>query len=242
MQYVAPADLLKDKIILVTGAGDGIGKAAAKTYAKHGATVVLLGRTTQKLENVYDEIIAEKGVQPAIYPLNLEGASPKDYADLANTIEDEFGALHGLLHNAAMFGAASPIQHHDVDLWYKVMQINVNAAFLMTRALLPLLVKTDDARIVFTTDDKTQAYWGAYGTSKAAIDGLMKILADELDTENPVRVNSIYPGPVRTRLRARAFPGENPNTLKMPDDIMPAYLYAMGSDCDKKGEIIQAQS
>ncbi len=241
MQYVAPADLLKDKIILVTGAGDGIGKAAAKTYAKHGATVVLLGRTTQKLENVYDEIIAEKGVQPAIYPLNLEGASPKDYADLANTIEDEFGALHGLLHNAAMFGAASPIQHHDVDLWYKVMQINVNAAFLMTRALLPLLVKTDDARIVFTTDDKTQAYWGAYGTSKAAIDGLMKILADELDTENPVRVNSIYPGPVRTRLRARAFPGENPNTLKMPDDIMPAYLYAMGSDCDKKGEIIQAQ-
>ncbi|MBI3187020.1 MAG: YciK family oxidoreductase [Gammaproteobacteria bacterium] len=241
MQYVAPADLLKDKIILVTGAGDGIGKAAAKTYAKHGATVVLLGRTTQKLENVYDEIIAEKGVQPAIYPLNLEGASPKDYADLANTIEDEFGALHGLLHNAAMFGAASPIQHHDVDLWYKVMQINVNAAFLMTRALLPLLVKTDDARIVFTTDDKTQAYWGAYGTSKAAIDGLMKILADELDTENPVRVNSIYPGPVRTRLRARAFPGENPNTLKMPDDIMPAYLYAMGSDCEKKGEIIQAQ-
>ena len=241
MQYVAPADLLKDKIILITGAGDGIGKAAAKAYAKHGATVVLLGRTTQKLENVYDEIIAEKGVQPAIYPLNLEGASPKDYADLANTIENEFGALHGLLHNAAMFGAASPIQHHDVDLWYKVMQINVNAAFLMTRALLPLLVKTDDARIVFTTDDKTQAYWGAYGTSKAAIDGLMKILADELDTENPVRVNSIYPGPVRTRLRARAFPGENPNTLKMPDDIMPAYLYVMGSDCDKTGEIIQAQ-
>lgn len=241
MQYVAPADLLKDKIILVTGAGDGIGKAAAKAYAKHGATVVLLGRTTQKLENVYDEIIAEKGVQPAIYPMNLEGASPKDYADLANTIEDEFGALHGLLHNAAMFGAASPVQHHDVDLWYKVMQINVNAPFLMTRALLPLLIKTDDSRIIFTTDDKTIAYWGAYGTSKAAIDGLMKILSNELDTENPVRVNSIYPGPVRTRMRSRAFPGEDPNTLKWPDEIMPAYLYAMGKDCDKTGEIIKAQ-
>lgn len=241
MQYIAPADLLQDKIILVTGAGDGIGKAAAKAYAKHGATVVLLGRTTQKLEKVYDEIIAEHGVQPAIYPMNLEGASPKDYVDLANTIEDEFGALHGLLHNAAMFGAASPIQHHDVDLWYKVMQINVNAAFLMTRALLPLITKTADARIVFTTDDKTQAYWGAYGTSKAAINGLMKILADELDTENPVRVNAINPGAVRTRLRARAFPGENPNTLKTPDDIMAAYLYVMGKDCSQYGEIIQAQ-
>lgn len=241
MQYIAPADLLKDKIILITGAGDGIGKAAAKAYAKHGATVVLLGRTTQKLESVYDEIISERSVQPAIYPMNLEGASPKDYADLANTIETEFGALHGLLHNAAMFGAASPIQHHDVDLWYKVMQINVNAAFLMTRALLPLLVKTDDSRIVFTTDDKTQAYWGAYGTSKAAINGFMKILADELDTEHPVRVNAIHPGPVRTRLRARAFPGENPNTLKTPDEIMAGYLYIMGENCDKNGEIIQAQ-
>jgi NAD(P)-dependent dehydrogenase (short-subunit alcohol dehydrogenase family) len=241
MQYIAPADLLKDKIILITGAGDGIGKAAAKAYAKHGATVILLGRTTQKLESVYDEIISERSVQPAIYPMNLEGASPKDYADLANTIDTEFGALHGLLHNAAMFGAASPIQHHDIDLWYKVMQINVNAAFLMTRALLPLLVKTDDARIVFTTDDKTQAYWGAYGTSKAAINGLMNILADELDTEHPVRVNAIHPGPVRTRLRARAFPGENPNTLKTPDEIMAGYLYVMGENCDKNGEIIQAQ-
>jgi len=241
MQYIAPADLLKDKIILITGAGDGIGKAAAKAYARHGATVVLLGRTTQKLESVYDEIISERSVQPAIYPMNLEGASPKDYADLANTIETEFGALHGLLHNAAMFGAASPIQHHDVDLWYKVMQINVNAAFLMTRALLPLLVKTDDSRIVFTTDDKTQAYWGAYGTSKAAINGLMNILADELDTEHPVRVNAINPGPVRTRLRARAFPGENPNTLKTPDEIMAGYLYVMGENCDRNGEIIQAQ-
>lgn len=241
MQYLAPANLLQDKIILVTGAGDGIGKAAAMAYAKHGATVILLGRTTQKLEKVYDEIISARGVQPAIYPMNLEGASPKDYADLANTIENEFGALHGLLHNAAMFGAASPVQHHDIELWYKVMQINVNAPFLMTRALLPLLIRTPDSRLVFTTDDKTRAYWGAYGTSKAAINGLMKILADELDTEHPVRVNAINPGVVRTRLRARAFPGENPNTLRTPDEIMAAYLYVMGKDCDKNGEIIQAQ-
>ena len=242
MKYLAPMDLLADKIILVTGAGDGIGKVAAMTYAKHGATVILLGRTTQKLEKVYDEIIAEKGAQPAIYPMNLEGASPKDYADLANTLDTEFGALHGVLHNAAMLGAAAPIQHHDIDLWYKVMQINVNAPFLMTRALLPLLKKSRDARIVFTTDDKDQAYWGAYGVSKTAAMGLMKILADELNTaENPVRVNAVMPGPVRTRMRARAFPGENPNTLKTPDEIMSAYLYVMGKDIDKTGEIIVAQ-
>ena len=241
VKYQAPADLLADKIILVTGAGDGIGRVAAMTYAQHGATVILLGRTTQKLEKVYDEIIAANGAQPAIYPLNLEGANPKDYADLANKITTEFGALHGLLHNAAISGAAAPLQHYDVDLWYKVMQVNVNAPFLLTRALLPLMIKTPDARIVFTVDDKEQAYWGAYGASKTAVTGLMKILADELDTEHPVRVNAIMPGPLRTRLRARAFPGENPNTLNSPEIVMPAYLYAMGKDIDKSGEIIHAQ-
>lgn len=241
MQYLAPANSLADKIILVTGAGDGIGRTAAMAYAKHGATVVLLGRTTQKLEKVYDDIIADHGVQPAIYPLNLEGASPKDYADLATTIETEFGALHGLLHNAGMFGTASPIRHHDVDLWYKVQQINVNAPFLLTRALLPLLIKTMNARIVFTVDDKNQAYWGSYGVSKAATIGLMKILADELNTDMPVLVNAINPGAVRTRMRARAFPGEDPNTLKLPADIMPTYLFAMSNELDQTGEIFNAQ-
>lgn len=234
MQYQPPKDLLKDKIILVTGAGDGIGKAAAKSFAAHGATVVLLGRTTQKLEQVYDEIQAAGSPEAAIYPMNLEGAAPKDFYDLANTLEEEFGALHGLLHNAAFLGSSTPIEQYDTDLWYKVMQVNLNAPFLMTQALLPLMNKTPEASIVFTDDDQSSAYWGAYGVSKAASISFMKILADEKDTDTLLKVNAINPGVVRTAIRMKAFPGDDASNLTMPDDIMDTYLYLMGND--SKGE------
>lgn len=241
MNYQAPENLLKNKTILITGAGDGLGKAAAKTYAKHGATVILLGRTTHKLESVYDEIVANGSVTPAIYPLNLEGATPKDYQDLANTIKEEFGHLNGLLHSAALMGNNSPIQQYDVELWYKTMQVNLNAPFLLTQAVLPLMRESKDASIVFTIDDKTTAYWGAYGISKGAITHLMKILADEIDSENPVKVNAINPGPVRTGLRMKAFPGEDPQLLKLPDEVMGSYLFLMGGDCSETGQVFDAQ-
>ena len=160
MQYQAPSHFLKDKIILVTGAGDGIGKSAAKAYAQHGASVVLLGRTVQKLEQVYDEIIDNNCPEPAIYPLNLEGATPKDYQDLANTLKENFGRLDGLLHNANFLGANTPIQHYDTELWYKVMQVNLNAPFIMTQALLPLMIDTANSSIIFTVDARSTAYWG----------------------------------------------------------------------------------
>ena len=242
MQYQAPSDLLKDRSILVTGAGDGIGKAAAKAYAAHGATVVLLGRTIHKLEEVYDEIVESGGPTPAIYPMNLEGATPKDYDDLAATIKTEFGQLHGLLHNAGWMGANTPMAMYEVELWYKVMQVNLNAPFILTQACLPLMVDTPDSSIVFTVDDKTTAYWGAYGIAKSAITGFMKILADEMDTEKPVKVNAINPGAVRTNMRMHAFPGEDPNTLKQPDEIMGVYLYLMGGDSDgDQGKVFDAQ-
>ena len=242
MQYQARQDLLKDKIILVTGAGDGIGKAAAKSFAAHGATVILLGRTTKKLEQVYDEISAADSTEAAIYPMNLEGASPKDFNDLANTLEEQFGALHGLLHNAAFLGSTTPIEQYDAELWYKVMQINLNAPFLMTQALLPLLSKTDDASIVFTVDDQSTAYWGAYGVSKAATIGFMKILSDEKDSETILKVNAINPGTVKTALRMKAFPGEDPGQLAKPDEIMDTYLYLMGEDSKSEtGKIFLAQ-
>lgn len=242
MQYQAPKDFLKDKVILVTGAGDGLGQAAAKAYAAHGATVVLLGRTIPKLEKTYDAIVEAGGPEPALYPLNLEGATPKDYEQLAETLNEQFGGLHGLLHSAAILGTTSPIQQHDIDTWYKVMQVNLNAPFVMTRALLPLMRNTAGSSIVFTTDDKSHAYWGAYGISKDALTSFMKILADELDTENnAVRVNAINPGAVRTQMRVRAFPGEDPNTLPLPDDVMPAYLYLMSDDCTDTGQTILAQ-
>ncbi len=242
MQYQAPPDLLKDRIVLVTGAGDGIGKVAAKTYAAHGATVILLGRTIQKLERVYDDIVAADHPTPAIYPMNLEGAAPKDFEDLAATVKTEFGQLHGLLHNAALMGINTPMAMYDIETWFKVMQVNLNAPFMLTRACLPLMTGLGDASIVFTTDDKTTAYWGAYGVSKAAINGFMQILADEMDTEKRVKVNAIDPGPVRTAMRIKAFPGQIPNEMTPPEDIMATYLYLMGKDSnEEQGRILRAQ-
>lgn len=242
MQYQPQPDFLKDKIILVTGAGDGLGQAASIAYAKYGATVVLLGRTIKKLEKTYDDIINAGYPEPAIYPLNLEGATPKDYEDLAATLKEQFGALHGLLHNAAIFGTTSPIQQHDIDVWYKVMQVNLNAPFVMTRALLPLMRDTAGSKIIFTTDDKTHAYWGAYAVSKDAIAGFMKVIGDELDTENnPVQVNAINPGPVRTQFRVRSFPGENPADMPAAETVMPTYLYVMSDDCKEVAQTICAQ-
>lgn len=231
--YQATPDLLKDRIILVTGAGDGIGAAAAKSFAAHGATVILLGRTIRKLENTYDAIEEAGNPQPAIYPMNLEGASPKDYEDLSDTIANEFGRLDGLLHNAALLGTLTPLGQYDIEQWSKVMQVNLNAPYLLTRAVLDLLKESEDASVLFTTSSvgrKGRAYWGAYGISKAANENMMQIWADELESNTSIRVNSINPGAVRTRMRATAYPGEKPEINPKPEDIMAAYLYLMGPD------------
>ncbi len=236
--YSAPKDLLNDKVILVTGAGDGIGRVAAKTFAAHGATVVLLGRTVAKLESLYDEIEAAGGPKPAIIPLNLEGAAEKDYDDLATAIEDEFGKIDGLLHNASLLGSLTPIEQYEVPVWNQLMQVNVTAPFILTRALIPLLRLSSDASVVFTSSSvgrKGRAFWGAYAVSKFATEGLMQVLADELDDEHHnVRVNSINPGATRTNMRASAYPAENPVNNPTPEEIMPLYLYLMGED--SKGE------
>ncbi|HFC54291.1 MAG TPA: YciK family oxidoreductase [Gammaproteobacteria bacterium] len=243
--YSPSADLLEGRIILVTGAGDGIGAAAARSFARHGATVILLGRTIRKLEAVYDSIEQDGGPQPAIYPMNLEGASPKDYQDLAETLEREFGRLDGLLHNAAILGTLTPLEMYDLELWAKVMQVNLNAPYLLTRACLPLLKRSEDASVLFTSSavgHRGRAYWGAYGISKAAAENMMQILADELEENTPVRVNSIDPGAVRTRMRAKAYPAEDPNTHPAPEEIMGIYLYLMGPDSQgETGRSFKAQ-
>ncbi|EIJ43935.1 dehydrogenase of unknown specificity [Beggiatoa alba B18LD] len=245
MDYTPAPDLLKNRVILITGAGDGIGRASARTFAQHGATVILLGRTTRKLEAVYDEIEQAGYPQPAIYPMNLEGASPKDYEDLVTTLDREFGRLDGLLHNAGLLGALAPIENADINLWYKVIQVNLNAPFLLTRACLGLLKKSTDASIVFTSSSvgrKGRAYWGAYSASKFAVEGLMQTLADELAANTAIRVNSINPGATRTAMRAAAFPAEDPNTLKTAEEIMSVYLYLMGADSlGVTGQALNAQ-
>ena len=231
--YKPAPDLLKDRIILVTGASDGIGAAAAKSFASHGATVILLGRNIRKLEKVYDEIEASGAPQPAIYPMNLDGAATKDYTALAETLDKEFGRLDGLLHNAALLGTLTPLDQYDLEQWAKVMQVNLHAPYLLTRAVLPLLRNTTDASVIFTSSQvgrKGRAYWGAYGITNAAVENMMEIWADELEANTPVRMNSIDPGAVRTTMRRLAYPGEDANTLPRPEEILAVYLYLIGPE------------
>ncbi|MDG4598126.1 MAG: YciK family oxidoreductase [Candidatus Contendobacter sp.] len=243
--YQPAADLLKDRVILVTGAGDGIGRAVARRLAAHGATVVLLDRFIRKLEQVYDEIERAGGPKPAIYPMNLEGATPKDHVDLAHILDKEFGRLDGLLHNAALFEGLTPIANYDIEFWYRILQVNLNAPFLLTQAVLGLLNRSVDASIVFTADqvgDDGQAYWGAYAVAKGGAQTLMKLLASELEANTPIRVNSLDPGRVRTALSLRAYPGRDPAAWTDPEDILATYLYLLGPDSKGvTGRIFHAQ-
>lgn len=231
--YQAPPGILKDRIILVTGAGDGIGRGAALCLAQHGATVILAGRTVAKLERVYDRIDAAGLPQPAIYPVDLLGASEEDYRNLADKIDEQFGRLDGLLHNAGLLGQRTPLASYSPAIWQQVMQVNVTAQFLLTRALLPVLEKSEDAAVVFTSSTvgrKGRAFWGAYSVSKFATEGMAQVWADELDGVSNIRVNCINPGATRTRMRASAYPAEDPGKLKTAFEIMPAYLYLLGPD------------
>jgi NAD(P)-dependent dehydrogenase (short-subunit alcohol dehydrogenase family) len=231
--YRAAADLLAGKVILVTGAGDGIGRAAAECYATHGATVVLLGRTVAKLEAVYDAIEAAGGAQPALFPLDLATATEEDYNSLAAALEQTFGRLDGLLHNASILGERRPLVSAGARAWNEVMQVNVNAQFLLTRATLPLLEQAPQAAVIFTSSGvgrRGRAYWGAYAVSKFATEGLMQVLADELENTSRIRVNSLNPGATNTAMRRSAYPGETPSDNPAPAALMPAYLFLMGAD------------
>ncbi|MCG8671132.1 MAG: YciK family oxidoreductase [Pseudomonadales bacterium] len=243
--YQAPEALLQDKVILVTGAGDGIGKAAALTYAALGATLILLGRTPEKLEAVYDEIEAKGGAQPAIVPLNLESATEADYKQVAEQIEETFGRLDGLLLNASLLGDMTPLEFYKVDVFESVMKVNVSSQFALTKTLLPLLKQSEAGSIIFTTSSvgrKGRANWGAYSISKFATEGMMQTLADELANTSNIRVNCINPGATRTTMRASAYPAEDAASVCPPEDIMSLYTYLMGKDSlSVNGESLDAQ-
>ncbi len=231
--YTPSFDCLQERVILVTGASSGIGATAAETFASHGATVILLGRKQRNLEQLYDKIEAAGGPQPAIMPCNLENASVQDFQTLAGVIDQEFGRLDGILHNAATMGSLTPIEHYSPTEWNKVMQVNLAAPLFLTQACLGLLKKSDDASVLFTSDEvgrKTRAYWGGYSISKFGIEALTQILADELEANTTIRVNNIDPGPIRTRFRKNAYPGENNESLRPPEAIIGDYLYLMSSD------------
>lgn len=243
--YQAPQDLLKDRVILVTGAGDGIGRACALSCAGHGATVILIGRTPSKLEAVYDEIEAAGFAQPALCPLNLETALEKDYLDLANQLFDTFGKLDGLVHNAALLGPRTMLDSVKAEAWLQLMQVNVNAPFLLSKSMMPLLRAAPDASVICVSSSvgrKGRAYWGPYAVSKFALEGMMQVFADEQDGTSAIRFNSLNPGATRTSMRAAAYPGEPPENNPEPKQIMPAFLYLLGPDSKTvNGQAIDAQ-
>ena len=231
--YSAAPTLLQGRVILVTGAGAGIGRAAALAYAAHGASVILLGRDLPRLESVYDEITAAGGPEPAILTLDLSLADRESCLQVAEVIESTFGRLDGVLHNAAVLGEITPLDMYDPDTWDFVMKINLRAPFVLTQALLPLLRQAPDASVIMTTSSvgrRARAFWGAYAISKCGIEGLVQMLSDELANVSGIRVNAINPGGTRTSMRASAYPGENPMTVKAPEELMPLYLYLMGPD------------
>ena len=242
--YSSQANLLKDKVIFVSGAGDGIGRVACLNYAQCGATLILAGRTVAKLESVYDEIMESGGTEPSIYPIDFSGASEDDYEQLRAVIEEQYGRLGGLLHNAGVLGARRAISNYLLSDWDQCMNVNVRSQFLLTRALLPLLEKSNQGRIIFTSSGvgrTGRAHWGAYAVSKFATEGLMEVLADELDGVSKTTVNAINPGATRTRMRAKAYPAENPAVLPTPEDLMWLYLFLMGPDSSSiSGQSINA--
>jgi len=228
-QYVPSADALAHRVILVTGATQGIGLAVAEALVRHGAQTVLLGRNLKALDGVHARL-RDLGPEPAMALLDFERAQGDQYNELTDQIETRFGHLDGLLHNAGILGERSPIEFYDIGVWQKVMHVNLNAPFILTRCLLPLLRKSEDASIVFTTSSvghQGRAHWGAYAASKFATEGLMQVLAAELGN-SPIRVNCINPGSTRTRMRSAAFPGEDPETLPEPAAIVNPYLYLLG--------------
>lgn len=236
MHYQPKHDLLEKRIILVTGAGDGIGREAALTYARFGAQLVLLGRTESKLQAVQAEIAANGGAPSHIITLDLLHTTPEQCQQIADDLANCVPRLDGVLHNAGLLGDITPMAELAISVWNDVMQVNVNATFMLTQALLPLLLQSDAGSLVFTSSSvgrMGRANWGAYAVSKFATEGMMQVLSDEYKNLN-LRVNCINPGGTRTQMRASAFPDENKDKLKTPADIMPLYLYLMGDDSRQK--------
>lgn len=243
--YVPAPGSHSGRVVLVTGASDGIGQALAIALARQGATVALLGRNQRKLARTYDRIVEAGGPRPALLPFNLETATAPEYDALAEALDREFGRLDGLAHVAGILGDLSPIDQYDVPTWCRVLHVNLTAAFIVTRTLLPMLRRSEDASVVFTSSTvgrSGRAYWGAYAVSKFALEGLMQVLAHELDGTIRIRANSINPGPTRTALRRQAYPAEDAARWPAPEAVLAPFLYLLGpASAGVNGQAIDCQ-
>jgi len=231
--YTYPRDILRDRIIMITGASNGIGRALALHAAELGAQIIVHGRDVSRLEKVYDEIEAMDGTpRPSIAVMDLASADSEAYRSLAERLEVEFGRLDGLVLNAGILGDRFSIEQYDAAKWQEVMHVNVTSAFALTQVCLPLLQKSADGSVIYTSSGvgrTGRAFWGAYSVSKFATEGLSQVLADEHRHSN-LRVNCVNPGATRTNMRLEAFPGEDRDALKRPEEILPTYVYLLGPD------------
>jgi NAD(P)-dependent dehydrogenase (short-subunit alcohol dehydrogenase family) len=243
--FTPDRDLLKGRVILITGAASGLGRALAIECARAGASVILSGRNGAKLDRVYDEIEAMGAPQPAIAVLDLAVATAVDYDGLAHVIGEEFGKLDGLVHAAGLLGDRTPLEQYDVPTWCKVLHVNLTAPFILTQVLLPNLRKSEDASIIFVSSGvvkQSRPFWGAYAVSKTGLESVRSMLAEELEGEANIRVNSVNPGRMRTAMRAAAYPAEDPNTVPAAESVSGPFLYllsARGRGID--GRFIDAQ-
>lgn len=244
--YSPRSDLLAGRVILVTGASAGLGRVASLAYARHGATVALLARDEARLEAVYDEIRAAGGAEPAMFPYDLSVADERSMDTLVGTIKHHLKRLDGLLHSAHHFYNLTPLTLQTLDQWQLLMRVNLIAPFALTRACLPLLRSAPDASVIFTGETHGHtpvAFWGGYAVAKSGLETLTRIWADELDAEETLRINTLIPGQVHTTLRSRTHPGLSPDTLPLPETLMPWYLYLMGPDSlTTRGQIIECQA
>lgn len=221
------------RVVLITGAAGGLGSSIARAASRLGCELVLLDKNKRGLNALHDEIEDETGVQPGLYPLDLAGASVSDYEKLAETVDEVFGKLNGIVHCAASLGQVTPAELIDIKDWTTTFNINLHGPVMLTQALLPIMRKTADASIIFTLDNQQTAYWGAYGASKAAVQNWMLSLADELDGLRDedgimsIRCNAINPGRMRTTLRTLAFPGEVPDEVPTPESRVDAFLFLL---------------
>jgi NAD(P)-dependent dehydrogenase (short-subunit alcohol dehydrogenase family) len=230
--FTADQASLTDRVIMITGASSGLGRALAIECARAGATVILSGRSAAKLERVYDEIEALDAPQPAIAMLDLATATAVDYDGLAKTIDAEFGKLDGIVHAAGLLGDRTPLEQYDVPTWCKVLHVNLTAPFILTQVLLPHLRKSPDASVIFVSSGvvrNPRAFWGAYAVAKAGLESVRSMLSQELEGEPNIRVNSINPGRMRTPMRAAAYPAEDPNTLPTPASVTGPFLYLLSA-------------
>ena len=232
-RYQPPDDLLAGRTLLVTGAGAGIGAAAARTFARFGANVVLLGRTREKLETVFDDIADTTDTDPTIVPCDLAALDGGAFDDLSQQIAAHYGHLDGVVHCAGVLGPRVPLAHYGAADWHNVLQINLTVPFLLTRAMLPVLEQARDASVVFVSSSvglHARAYWGAYAVSKFGVEGLSQVFADEHATLSRIRFNTVNPGATRTAMRAAAYPAEDPATVSTPSERMDLFLYLAGPE------------